>query len=62
MEIIWYVEDGYANPGPQHCEVPDDELEGLTREEKRKIIEEYVQDEFTNTVSWTCDIDSYLEG
>lgn len=61
MEITWYVEDGYCNPGPQSTVIDDEELEGMTIEEKRKYIEQYIQDDFNDKVSWSCDIDKYLE-
>lgn len=62
MEITWYVEDGYANPGPQHSEIDDADLEGLTREEKKEFIEQFIQDEFEARISWACDVESYLRG
>ena len=54
MEITWEVEDGYIGKSrPQTTIVPDDELDELeTGLEKEKLIEEYIQEDFANKISW----------
>ena len=54
MKITWEVEDGYCGKsGPQHTEIPDDELEEYeTEEEKEKYIEECIQEDFNQKISW----------
>jgi hypothetical protein len=54
MEVSWVVEDGYAGGArPQSTHVPDEELEECeTVEEKKKLIEEYVQTDYESTISW----------
>lgn len=53
MHVRWEVEDGYAGKHrPQYTEIPDEELEGLTKEEREKLIEQYVQEDFEATITW----------
>ena len=56
MRITWEVEDGYCGKSrPHEIIVPDDELAecGTDQERKELLIEEYVQTDFDNKVSWT---------
>ena len=55
MEVTWEVNDGYVGKSrPHYTEVPDDELdECKTKEEKQELINEYVQGEFSDYVSWS---------
>lgn len=55
MKITWEVEDGYCGGSrPQYTEVPDEDLDECeTDDEREKLIEEYVQDDFDQTVSFT---------
>lgn len=54
MKITWEVEDGYYGKGrPQHCEIDDEELDLCeTEEEKEKLIEEAVKEDFNSKISW----------
>lgn len=54
MKIKWEVEDGYVGKSrPQFVDVPDEDLEGLSPEEQDDIIEDYVQQDFDNKISWS---------
>ena len=55
MRVTWEVEDGYVGKSrPQHTEVPDDELESCeTEEEKQELINDYVQEDFDQTICWS---------
>lgn len=55
MRVTWEIEDGYVGRSrPHYTEVPDDELDECeTDEEMEHIIEEYVQTDFDNSISWT---------
>jgi hypothetical protein len=55
MKITWEVDDGYVgNSRPHHTEVPDEELaECDTEDERQQVIEEYVQNHFDETISWS---------
>lgn len=51
MKIKWGFDDGYANRRPDRViEVPDEDLEDLDEAEQDKIIDEYVQEAFLNSV------------
>jgi len=54
MRITWEVSDGYVGKSrPQYVNIPDDELADCeTEEEKQKLIEQYVQDDFEQNISW----------
>lgn len=54
MRIQWDIEDGYAGKNrPHFVEVPDDEIEECeTAEEEEKLIEEYVQNDFDQKISF----------
>ncbi len=54
MKITWEVDDGYCGGSrPHHIEIDDEELaECKTEEEKEKLIEDYVQDDFEQNISW----------
>lgn len=54
MTVTWEVDDGYCGGSrQQHTEIDDDELaECETEEERQKLIEEYVQNDFEQLVSW----------
>ena len=55
MEIKWCVDDGYVARGRWHyTEVPDDELaECESVEEAQALIEEYVDEDFTQRITWS---------
>lgn len=53
MIVHWEVEDGYVGKSrPQETEIPNEELEGLSEEDRQALIHEYVQDDFDRTISW----------
>lgn len=61
MNITWYASDGYVNPGPQTCHIPDEELEGLTIEEAMEEVEESLKADFQEKVSIDFDEDDVRE-
>lgn len=51
--VTWKIDDGYVNNGPHKTEIDDAELEECENDAEREIlIEEAVQNDFENTVSW----------
>ena len=54
MIVRWQIEDGYCGGSrPQETEIDDDELNELkTDEEKEKFIEECIQFDFEQNISW----------
>lgn len=52
--ISWQVEDGYAGGSrPHSTKIPQDEWDDCeTEEEKNELIEDYVQHDFEQTISW----------
>jgi len=54
MLVRWEVEDGYAGKHrPQWTEIPNEELEGLPEDEREKLIEQYVQEDFEAMIGWS---------
>ena len=55
MIVTWEVDDGYVGKSrPQHTEVPDDELaECETDEEREDLINDYIQSDFEQRISWS---------
>lgn len=55
MIVTWQCEDGYVGGSrPHRVEVPDDELaECETEEEREQMINDYVEEDFRNKVSWS---------
>ena len=58
MRVTWEVEDGYVGKSrPQFTDINDEELaECETEEEKQQLINDIVQSDFENSISWsiTC--------
>ena len=54
MKITWEVSDGYIGKSrPQYTEVPNDELAKCeTEEEREELIEEYIQNDFQESIGW----------
>ncbi len=56
MKINWEVEDelGYVGSSrPQYTIIPDDELDECeTEEDRKKLIEEYVNEDFLQKITW----------
>jgi len=53
MIVTWQVDDGYCGGRPHTFEIPDEEFKDCsTEKEKQVIIEEWVQQEFDNNISW----------
>lgn len=55
MKIRWEVEDGYVGKSrPQQTVIPDDEIAQCnTPEERERLIEDYVREDFQNKISYT---------
>ena len=55
MIVTWEVDDGYVGKSrPQHTEVPDNELaECETDEEREDLINDYIQSDFEQRISWS---------
>lgn len=58
MKITWEADDGYAGgAAPQSLKIPDsDILDCETVDEAMEMIEQAINDDFANKVSWTCDL------
>ena len=54
INITWYVDDGYVNPGPQSLEIEEEDIfeDDMTEAEKQEAIEEVVKEEFMMKVNW----------
>ena len=54
INITWYVDDGYANPGPQSLEIEEEDIfeDDMTEAEKQEAIEEVVKEEFMMKINW----------
>ena len=63
MQVQWQVEDGYVGKSrPQTTNVDDDELlECATEEEREALINEYIQNDFEQSISWSRVQEVYME-
>lgn len=54
MTVTWEIDDGYAGGNrPHETEIDDDELaECETIEDKKQLIREYVQSDFSANIDW----------
>lgn len=54
MKVRWEVEDGYVGKSrPQYTEIPDEEwLECETESDRELLLEDYIQTDFDNNISW----------
>lgn len=53
MRVTWQVEDGYVGGSRPHTTVIDDEdLEDLDEKERDERIDEFIEEDFRNKVSW----------
>lgn len=53
MIVEWWWDDGYVGRRPKHtCEIPDEDLEGLSDAARDRVINEYVRQEFENRVTY----------
>lgn len=51
--VTWKVDDGYVNNGQHKTQIDDYEFEDCeTDEDRERIIEEAVQADFENNISW----------
>ncbi len=56
MRVYWAVDDGYVGKNrPHHTDIEDEDLEGLTDDERRDTIAEIVQEDFDQSISWYID-------
>ena len=57
MKIKWQVEDGYVGKArPQYTTIPDEDFKGMSEEEREQYIEDWVQNEFENNISYGWEI------
>lgn len=61
MKIRWEVDDGYVGKSrPHYALIDDGELAKCqTKEERRRLIDENVEDDFNRRVSFTITDDEY---
>ncbi len=53
MKVIWQVDDGYIGANvPQYTVIDDEDLEGLTGKARERVINEIVQEDFEQKISW----------
>lgn len=59
MRVTWEVEDGYVGKSsPQFTEIPDEDFEDFdgeiceNKEERQEIIDNAVQNDFDQKISW----------
>ena len=53
MRVQWEVEDGYAGKSrPQFTDIPNEDLEGLEEDERQRVIEDYVRQDFESNIYW----------
>lgn len=57
MEIMWEVSDGYVGGSrPQYTEIDDgDILECDSVDEAMDMVQEYLQEDFEQNISWSMD-------
>jgi hypothetical protein len=52
VTVTWKIDDGYLNNGTHETTIDESELEELSEEEIETLIEDAVQSDFVNIVSW----------
>lgn len=54
MEVAWQVDDGYAGGSrPQHTTIDDEDLAACeTDEEREQLINDSIQEDFEQRISW----------
>jgi len=52
--ITWKVDDGYVNPGPQESTIDEADIfeDDMSEAAKSKAIDEFIQEEFQQKISW----------
>ena len=55
MKVTWQVDDGYVlGSRPLTTDIDDDELaECETEEERKELINDYIQNDFDQRISWS---------
>jgi hypothetical protein len=54
MKVRWQVNDGYAGGARyQYTDIPDGELNDLSKQEREDLIAEYIQDDFEQKITWS---------
>lgn len=62
MEITWYARDGYCGDGPQELGIDDEEIKNCeTEEEALALIEEAIEEDFRQKVSWSYEREDVAE-
>lgn len=60
MDITWEVDDGYVGKAaPHYLTIDDADFEGCTESEREELIEELIQVDFLQKVSWVETSRSY---
>ena len=58
MRIRWEVGDGYVGKSrPHYLDIPDEEFDEMSDEEKTDLIDDYVQQDFDNKVDYSWEIE-----
>jgi len=52
--ITWKVDDGYVNPGPQESTINEEDIfeDDMSEADKSRAIDEFIQEEFQQKISW----------
>lgn len=54
MKVKWVVNDGYVSGGRYHyTEIPDEDLEDLSDEEREEMISDYIEEDFRQKITWS---------
>lgn len=53
MKVKWNVDTGYVNrEPPREVDIPDEDLEDLSPDEQERVIADYIEEDFRNTITW----------
>ena len=53
MKVKWNVDTGYVNREPPRVlEIDDEDLEDMTDEQKEQYINDCIEEDFRNRISW----------
>lgn len=62
IQITWYVDDGYVNPGPQSFRVDFTDFDFVDGENIKEELLDWVQEDFAQNVGpYVPDLDNYVE-
>lgn len=61
LKITWYTDDGYVGHRPHEITINPHDYEGMERDEIESALNELIQDDFEQTVTWRCSkLDDYI--